>query len=352
MRIKNITEYTKYDGVLSLEDSNKLRKICIILAIICNIPCFISIFVFIFQYSKLKLGQKIQLILCISIVLYEGSHYLPVSSKYQWLCYFQCIISYGIQVIISYLAMIYSYIALIMFTRPNDIKSKYNIFFIYFSTPILYFVIIIYILFIPDLSIFFGFTVYPEDNISRLLNYFLVFIFLLANIINNIILVNKIKNFIGNLPKIDNFAKDKLFLFKKKLIFNILGIIFVFHYSLPVGFLTSFGLVEGDVFFSLGYFVYLYANKAILGIVFWFIFIFSKNFWHKFLVLIRIENNKKFEEDFIKEDIILEYNPDDSNIINNSKNNETININMEELENLPSINNSEFFHSSYEDDNL
>jgi len=239
-KIKEITEYNKFN-ILDEEESQKLRIICRIFAALCNLPCFISIFVFIFQKSKLNLGQKIQFIICILIVLYEGSHYIPISTEHQLLCYFQCIISFGNQIIISYLIMIYSYIALIIFINPNSIKSKFNIVFIYFSAPILFISIVFYLIFVPDLKIFFGFTVYPDDEnvITRLMAYFLVFIFLLINIVNNIILIYKIKNFIKKLNNVDYFAKEKLRVFKRKLIFNIAGLVII-HNTLPVGILTSF----------------------------------------------------------------------------------------------------------------
>ena len=159
-KLKEITEYDKYN-VLNEEESQKLRIICRIFAVLCNIPCLISIFVFIFQKSKLNLGQKIQFIICILISLYEGSHYIPVSSEHQWLCYFQCIISFGNQIIISYLIMIYSYIALIIFINPNSIKSKFNIF-----------------LFI-SLHLFFLYLFYFISYLFLILRYFLVSQFIL-----------------------------------------------------------------------------------------------------------------------------------------------------------------------------
>ena len=67
VNITKIKDYVAY----SLPHTQILRIICRILAIICNIPCFISIFVFLFQEKELKLNQKIQLRLCIAIVLYE-----------------------------------------------------------------------------------------------------------------------------------------------------------------------------------------------------------------------------------------------------------------------------------------
>ena len=346
-KLKEITEYDKYN-VLNEEESQKLRIICRIFAVLCNIPCLISIFIFIFQKSKLNLGQKIQFIICILISLYEGSHYIPVSSEHQWLCYFQCIISFGNQIIISYLIMIYSYIALIIFINPNSIKSKFNIFFIYFSTPILFISILFYLLFVPDLKIFFGLTVYPDDEnvITRLMNYFLVFIFLLINIVNNIILIYKIKNFIKKLNNVDYFAKEKLRVFKRKLIFNIIGLVII-HNTLPVGILTSFKIISGDVFFHFSYFLYLYINQAILGLVYWFIYIFNKNLWMKFLILIKIEKTESFEEEFNKEAKILEYSEDQSITADH-----TININMEELENIPSVNNNTYMTQTYDDDEI
>ena len=343
--INEIVEYTQYD-ILNDNESEKLRLICRILAIICNIPCFLSIFVFIFQDSPLKLSQKIQLRLCIAIVLYEASHYLPVSTKYQGLCYFQCIISFGIQVVISYLTMIYSYIAIILFTKPYIINSRFNKFFIHFSPYLLFIGIILYILKVPKLYIFFQFSVYPDDkDPSRPLNYILLLIFLLINVLNNILLIKKIKHFIRRLSNVDNFANEKLHIFKKKLIWNIIVMIFVFHYNLPVGILTYFNLVSGDYFFHFGYMLYIYINQAILEIVFWFIYIYNKNFWNKFLILIRIEKKEKFEQKFQEEEKILEYNIDES-----MRNNETINININELENMNSIRIS--LQSNYEDEQL
>lgn len=346
-KLKEITEYKKYI-LLEEEESQKLRIICRIFAVLCNIPCLISICVFIFQKSKLNLGQKIQFIICILIALYEGSHYIPISSEYQWYCYFQCIISFGNQIIISYLIMIYSYIALIVFINPNSLKSKFNIFFIYFSTPILFFAIVFYLLFIPDLKIFFGFTVYPDDDnyITRLMSYFLVFIFLLINVVNNIILIYKIKNFIKKLANVDYFAKEKLRVFKRKLIFNIIGLLII-HNTLPVGILTSFKIISGDVFFHFSYFLYLYLNHAILGLVYWFMYIFNKNLWKKFLILIKIEKNENYEEEFSKEAKILEYSEEQSITAD-----QTININMEELENMPSVNNNTYLTQTYEDEIL
>jgi hypothetical protein len=243
--------------------------------------------------------------------------------------------------------MIYSYIALILFIKPNIIGSAFNTFLIYFFPYFLYIGIIVYILKIPKLFIFFKLTVYPEDDLSRLLNYFLIFIFLLINIINNLLLIYKIKKFINKLHSIDSFAKEKLSLFRKKLIFNIVGMIFVFHYILPVGILTSFKIVSGGKFFDIWHFLYIYINKAILGIVFWFIYIYNTNFGHKLLILIRIEKKEKFEQKFEKEEKLLEYSIDES-----LRANETININMDDLENINSVQNRISFKSSYEDEQL
>lgn len=331
--ITTIEDYTKYD-VLNENDSHKLRIICRILAIICNIPCFLSIFVFLLQDTKLKLGQKIQLRLCITIVLYEASHYFPVSKDYQWLCYFQCIISFGIQVIISYLAMIYTYIALIMFIKPNIINSKFNKFFINISPGLFFIGIIFYILYVPKLFIYFHFTVYPDDeDKSRLLNYCLIFIFFIINIFNNILLVYKIRSFIKKLSNIDYYAKEKLCFFIKKLVFNILGMIFVFHFILPVGILVSLKRVEGSYFFNFESILYLYINKAILGIVFWLIYIYNRNLWHKFLILIKIEKKEKYQEKFEEEEKMIEFCIDGST----SASDETKYINMEELDNISSL---------------
>lgn len=151
------------------------------------------------------------------LILYEGSYFLPVSLKYNWLCLIQCILSFGIQIIIPYIAMIHSYIALIMFINPNKITSKFNKFFIYFSPSLLYIAVIAYILMVPQLYLLFGFSVYAMDQKSRLFNYILIFAFLLLIIINNILLIQNIKTFINKLPNIDNFAKEKLSISKKNL---------------------------------------------------------------------------------------------------------------------------------------
>lgn len=91
--------------------------------------------------------------------------------------------------------------------------------------------------------------------------------------------------------------------------------------------------------------LYIYINQAILEIVFWFIYIYNNNFWNKFLILIRIEKKEKFEQKFQEEEKILEYNIDES-----MRNNETINININELENMNSIRIS--LQSNYEDEQL
>ena len=342
---------TKIEDYLEIhfEESQILRIICRILAIICNIPCFISIFVFLFQKTELKLNQKIQLRLCITLVLYEASHYLPVTPEYQWMCYFQCIISFGIEIIISYYAMIYTYAALIVFINSELINNKFNKFLIHYFPLLFYIIIIAYILLVPDLYIYFKFTVYPFDDPSRLLNYSFVFLFLLLNILNNIILIQKIKNFINKLPKVDNFAKEKYRIFKKKFYLNIIGYIFVFHYILLVGFLTSFHLVSWKYFFNFPSFLYLYINKAILGIVFWFIYIYNINFLHKFLILTRIEKKEKYEVNFEKEEKIMEYSIDTSTRINDS------NINNDVFEIIPCDTNRTTLnsnYSNYEDEQL
>ena len=179
------------------------------------------------------------------------------------------------------------------------------------------------------------------------MNYSFVFLFLLLNILNNILLIQKIKNFINKLPKVDTFAKEKLLIFKKKFILNIIGYIFVFHYILLVGFLTSSHLVSWKPFFNLTSFFYLYINKAILGIVFWFIYIYNINFWHKFLILIKIEKKEKYEQNFEKEEKIMEYSIDSSTRIN-----ESITINTDVFEILPSCSNRTTINSNYEDEQL
>jgi hypothetical protein len=323
---QKVEHFTK-NKILKPNEIKLLKSTCRIIAITSHIPKFISIFVYIFQDSKLQLGQKVEFALCILLNIYGSSHYLPVSPEHQWICYFQCIISFGIQVVISYLAMIYSYIALIKFTKPNIINSKFNIFFIYFSPIILYLIIIVYILFIPELVIFFEFTVYPLDYFSRLLNYSLVFIFLLITIFNNALLIIEIKKFKKQLSNMDSYMEEKLRIFIKKLIFNIIGIIFVFHYNLPVGFLTSFEIVSFKDLYSFGYFFYLYINKALQGIVFWFIYIYNINFWHKFLILIRLEKKENYQKIFENEDKAMEYNIDEGR--------KSVTLNMTELNYVP-----------------
>ena len=332
--IQKVEHFSK-NKILNPNEIKILKSTCRLIALISHFPKSISIFVYIFQYSNLQLGQKVEFALCILLAIYGISHFLPVSPDHQWVCYFQCIISFGIQVVISYLAMIYSYIALIKFKKPNIINSKCNIFFIYISPIILYLVIIAYILLVPELVIFFEFTVYPLDYFSRILNYSLVFIFLLITIFNNALLIYEIKKFKKQVSNMDSYMDEKLRIFIKKLIFNIIGIIFVFHYNLPVGFLTSFEIISFKDLYGFGYFFYLYINKALQGIVFWFIYIYSINFWHKFLILIRLEKKENYQKIFENEDKAMEYNIDEGR--------KSININMTELNYIP---------TDYEDENL
>lgn len=88
-------------------------------------------------------------------------------------------------------------------------------------------------------------------------------------------------------------------------------------------------------------FFYIYSNKAILGLIFWLIYIYNINLWHKLLILLRIENEEKYKETFKKEQKLIEYNIDES------KFNEEININIEELEKMDSINNNTNNNSKY-----
>ena len=343
----NITTIENYTEINDLNENDfyYLRLIGRILAVICNIPCFLSIFVFLFQDTKLKLGQIIQLRLCITIVLYEASHYFPISIEYQWLCYFQCIIFFGIEIIICYLALIYTYISLIIFIRPYSLSSKCNKFFIYFSPSLLYIGIIFYILYKLTLFNYYQFTVYPklEENETKLLN-ILELIFLIINIINNIILVQKIKSFIKKLSNIDHYAKEKLCFFKKKLYLNIFLIFAVF--TLPFGILT---LIK-NFFTKFEYLLFLFGNKALLGVVFWFIYIYNKIFWHKFLILIRIEKKEKYKEKFEEEEKVLEYSSLSDSTIDND---ETIHINTPDLEkNSPITNKSNLRISVYSDESL
>lgn len=338
--LQKIEEFTKHK-VLEDNDIRKLTIICRITSVVCHIPCSISLFVYIFQDSKLQLGQKIEFIICISLFIYGSSHYLPMSSDHQWLCYFQCIISFGIEIIIAYLAMIYSYVALIIFRKPKTVNSRFNIFVIYFSPILLFIPIILLILYRVKLAIFFGLTVYPLDSHSRLLNCSIVFVFLLITIVNNVLLIVEIKQFKRRFRNIDSCMEEKLRIFIKKLIFNIIGIIFVCHYNLPIGILTSCGLIDGNNLHHFGYFLYLYINKAMLTLVFWFLYIFSVNFWHKFLILIRIEKKENFVKTFEKESKAMEYNIEEGNEVN--QNNETMNISMRELDSIP---------KGYEDETL
>lgn len=106
------------------------------------------------------------------------------------------------------------------------------------------------------------------DQKRRLLNYTMVFIFLVLIIINSILLIQNINKFIKKLSNIDNFVKEKLNISKNKFITNIIGIIIVFHY-LSMGFLLSFKNDNPSPNF--GFFIYIYINKAILDLVFWII---------------------------------------------------------------------------------
>ena len=85
--LQKIEEFSKYK-VLEDNDIRKLTIICRITSVVCHIPCSISLFVYIFQDSKLQLGQKIEFIIYISLSIYGSSHYLPVSSDHQWLAIF------------------------------------------------------------------------------------------------------------------------------------------------------------------------------------------------------------------------------------------------------------------------
>lgn len=86
-----------------------------------------------------------------------------------------------------------------------------------------------------------------------------------------------------------------------------------------------------------------------LGIVFWFIYIFNINLWHKFLILIRIEKKEEFKGNFEKEEKAMEYSIDECSRLNT-----TMNYNLQELEKSPSLLNKNDLdlNYTYEDENL
>lgn len=289
-------------------ESQILRIICRVFASITNILVLTSIIIFLINFCKLKLNQIIQLKMCISIFIYEASHYFPNFTTQNWECYLQCILGYGFQIMMAYYTTIYSYVAMILFIKPLSITNYFNTFIIFFSDYILLGIIIVFILYgNPKMTIYYNFLVQTTDMYGRLFNYGLIFLFSILGIINIIRLIINIENSLMKNMDI-TFVKDKLNFCKKTLKKYVLGTLFIFHCPILILLLFGSKILTKDIFINFYFCLYVFINKSLMGLIYWLVFVFSKNLWYKFLMLIRKENSFENYKEFKNEDGKFEFN--------------------------------------------
>lgn len=317
---------------LSDDESSILKLVCRIFATITNIPVFISIILFLINLSDLKLNEIIQLKMCISIFIYESSHYFTNLTT-EWKKILQCISGYGFQIMMAYYTTIYSYVALVLFIKPLLINTCFYKFVIFFSSYFLLAIIIVFILFALKKTTYYDFSVQTTDIYGRLFNYGLVLLFSALSIINTIRLLLNIKKSLRDSFDF-HFAEEKLQSCKKELKKYIIGTLIIFHYPILILLLFGAKILTKKVFENFYFCLYVFINKSLMGLIYWLVFVFSRNLWHRFLIMIKIEKPCQHDNELKNEETKLEYNE-----LKNIPNLEYVKgASMEELEkSIPSV---------------
>ena len=290
-----------------------------ILFTISTIPNLISIIVIIFQKGKMKLHKYIQLMLCFSFLGIE-IRFLPLKKdkiNSDLYYYFQNGISYSCIIISTYYQLIYSVIAYKLFTSPDDLSKKYNIFFIYIFPIILFFLFGFFVNLNSHLLLYYEFLAYPEDanknnikhELSKKVSDLSRLIFFILNVIYSKKLLNEIKKILLTANKIDyNYAKIKYKTYKNKLILYFLAMIVVIHPYILRFVVESYcsNLDKGEALKNYTFSYYFHGIESFSGFLYWFIFIYNKFLLKRFLILFHCKKESEYFNEFIEEKKIYE----------------------------------------------
>lgn len=295
----NITEYNN-----TTDEQNFFFHIyCGVLSTISIIPNLISIIIFCCQKEKMKLQQRIQLLLCITFIGIE-IRFIPVhlTQKYY---FFQAGASFSFIIIATYYQMIYSFIAYKLFVAPDDLSKKCDKFFIYIFPFILFFFLSLFVNLHSNLTLYFNFIAYPENpepgpkhQLSKRVSHIFRITFFFVNIIYIIKLLRKIKEIIKIEKSKNSFTNKKFNFYLKKLIWYIIGMAIVmnpFLFRYLVEKINNFS--RGDALHSFSFSIYFHGFECLSGLIYWFIYIYNINLLRRFFIIFC---NKK-EIDYLDE---------------------------------------------------
>ena len=300
------------DNFTSNENKYSFQIYSGVLFTICSFPILISIIVIIFQKGKTKLQKYIQLMLCLSFLGIEIK-FLPLKIDSKYYYYFQNGISYSCIIISTYYHLIYSVISYKLFTCPDDLYKKYNIFFIYIFPIILFTFLVMCANCNFNLVLYYDFLAYPKDNHKQDINHELpkivmdIFrlIFFFLNIIYSKKLLNEIKKVIIMVDKIYlNFATEKYKTYRNKLFFYFIGMIIVIHpYILR---LIKDIKEKENAINNYNFSCYFHGIESLSGLIYWSIYIYNKFLFKRFLILFHCKKEVEYFNDFIEEKKIYE----------------------------------------------
>ena len=320
-RIFFLQDIDKYTNTTSKENLN-FQIYSGVLFTINIIPILISIIVIIFQKGKMKLQKYIQLMLCLSFLGIE-IRFLPlkISPDLSYYYYIQNGISYSCIIITTYYQLIYSLIAYKLFTRPEDLSKKYNIFFIYIFPIILFLILAFFVNLNSHLLLYYEFLAYPEDSdennvkheLSKKVSDTVRLIFFLVNIIYSKKLLNEIKKILLLANKKDyNFANIKYKTYRKKLVLYYFAMIIVIHPYI-LRFAVEYycdNLDKGEALKNYIFSFYFHGIESLSSLIYWFIYIYDKFLFKRFLILFLCKKEEEYFNEFIEEKKIYEESQD------------------------------------------
>ena len=306
---------TYYNGSeVDTEQNKSFHIFSGILSFMCTIPNLISIIIILFKKNVNSFYKRIQIILCISYIGIEIKYYpiiINIDKIYKIFYFIQFSVSYTFLVLSNYYQFIHSYIAYKLFTSPNDLSTKCNIFFIYFFPLILLIFSIILVVFNYKLTLYFDFIAYPNhldenriyDIVAKIFGVCRIGFFLL-NIIYIFKLLRKIKQVLTFTINIDKkFANKKYKIYKNKLIWYIIAMVFVMHpYLLKKPIAAYLDLEDKeDILHNYPFSYYYHGIEILSGLIYWYIYIYNKNIIRRILIVFCCKKERDYLNEFIEE---------------------------------------------------
>lgn len=240
-----------------------------------------------------------------SMLLFESGYIIQNPNNNLYISLYQAISQYVFVITILHIQVLYSYSAFVLFVTPKEISSKTNNFIIYIFPWILAIILIIYMIFIPNFSIYFGCASSIDDSSGKIIYYSLVLILFILNIFYTIKLLKRIKRTLLE-ASINSFTNKKYNFYKGKLIKYIIGMFIVFHVRLIIVPLRFSFAKSDDVIAKLPVICYIYGIQISVGIVYYFVYVYNSNLFRMFMVLIIPSKEDQYKKQFEEEQKIFE----------------------------------------------